>query len=157
MKETDNWYTPPEVLDLVKMFYSRVGSATNELYFDPCPVNPDFNGLEVDWAKDCFINPPYSNALKTRFVKKGFSEYAKTDNTGNYVWLFNYGCSLREVMKKSSAICLPYKRIKFIPGHESLRASSPRYDNVFIYWGKNVTDFAKVFNRLGIIYQPKFN
>jgi hypothetical protein len=28
--------------------------------FDPCPVNPEFDGLAIAWHGDAFVNPPYS-------------------------------------------------------------------------------------------------
>ena len=30
-------------------------------YFDPCPLNSNFNGLNISWKKRNFVNPPYSN------------------------------------------------------------------------------------------------
>jgi hypothetical protein len=44
MKDSDFWMTP------------------KELYppdcFDPCPVNPDFDGLKIAWHGKVFCNPP---------------------------------------------------------------------------------------------------
>ena len=41
--------------------------------FDPCPPNADFNGLEIEWKKSNFVNPPYDQqklwVLKFLIVK----------------------------------------------------------------------------------------
>ena len=39
--------------------------------FDPCPLHNDltkWNGLEKNWNKKNFINPPYSKGLKAKFI-----------------------------------------------------------------------------------------
>lgn len=41
-------------------------------FFDPCPVNPQWNGLEINWKKINFVNPPYT--LLQEFVAKAISE-----------------------------------------------------------------------------------
>ena len=28
---------------------------------DPCPINPSFDGLSVDWQPLCYVNPPYKD------------------------------------------------------------------------------------------------
>ena len=68
----DDWATPPA-------FYKKL----NDKYkfdFDPCPFQHDinlWNGLEVEYKKSNFINPPYSLELKTAFVKKAIEESKK--------------------------------------------------------------------------------
>lgn len=47
-KKSDNWSTPPEILARFKG------------YFDPCPLNPKWDGLNIAWKKYNFVNPPYS-------------------------------------------------------------------------------------------------
>lgn len=32
-----------------------------EGHFDPCPSNPNFNGLDIEWINPTFVNPPYNN------------------------------------------------------------------------------------------------
>lgn len=64
---TDNWATPPDLYkELNKEFHFN---------FDPCPLHPTFNGLEVDWYGNIFINPPYSNVAS--FLEKGLEEMDK--------------------------------------------------------------------------------
>ena len=44
--------------------------------FDPCPSNPTFNGLEIEWGKRNFVNPPYGKEIG-KWIKKGFEEWKK--------------------------------------------------------------------------------
>jgi site-specific DNA-methyltransferase (adenine-specific) len=43
--------------------------------FDPCPVNPKFDGLKVEWGEVNFVNPPYNNSKE--WIKKGYKEWKK--------------------------------------------------------------------------------
>lgn len=55
MAVRDNWRTP-------KTLYK----ALNEEFhfdFDPCPSNPNFDGLEAVWGISNFVNPPYGNVI----------------------------------------------------------------------------------------------
>jgi len=51
-KKTDNWQTPPELYKELNREF--------KFTFDPCPLNPTFDGLNIKWKKRCFVNPPYS-------------------------------------------------------------------------------------------------
>lgn len=43
--------------------------------FDPCPEDPDFDGLNCEWGRCNFINPPY-NRIKD-WVAKTHQEWEK--------------------------------------------------------------------------------
>lgn len=43
--------------------------------FDPCPSNPQFDGLTSEWGERNFVNPPYKYCKK--WVKKALEERAK--------------------------------------------------------------------------------
>lgn len=43
--------------------------------FDPCPENPTFDGLNIEWKERNFVNPPYKT-LKL-WIKKSYEEYKK--------------------------------------------------------------------------------
>ena len=55
-----------------------------EQFFDPCPVNPQWNGLDIDWRDLNYVNPPYSRergdkkTLLTQFVEKALDEKGTT-------------------------------------------------------------------------------
>lgn len=71
LKHSDNWKTPSP-------FYI-VLNAEFGFDFDPCPLNNDmsWDGLQIDWKKRNYINPPYSRKLKEAFVKKAIEESKK--------------------------------------------------------------------------------
>jgi len=76
--------------------------------FDPCPSNPNFNGLEIDWKKCNFVNPQYNK--QELWVKKAYEQSLK-----------NKICVLllpaRTDTKIFHEIILPYaKEIRFIKG-----------------------------------------
>lgn len=91
-RKTDNWATPKVMYE----FYIR-----ND-YFDPCPLNSEFNGLEIEWKEKNFVNPPYSK-IKL-FIDKSIEEHkkgkkvillipARTD-TKYFRKLVDYGCDI---------------------------------------------------------------
>jgi phage N-6-adenine-methyltransferase len=43
--------------------------------FDPCPSDPDFDGLAAEWGRSNFVNPPY-NGIKA-WAAKGYAEAQK--------------------------------------------------------------------------------
>lgn len=65
--ENQNWKTP-------KAFYQALDSEFG-FDFDPCPPNPDFDGLNIEWGERNFVNPPYNELPK--WVKKGYDESLK--------------------------------------------------------------------------------
>ena len=65
----DHWQTPPEL-------YKELDDEF-KFDFDPCPLKSTFNGLQTDWGKRNFVNPPYKKKLKEAFVKKAIEESKK--------------------------------------------------------------------------------
>jgi len=66
-KKTDDYKTP---LDL----YLKLDQEF-KFDFDPCPYQSSFNGLEINWKKSNFVNPPYSKVKE--FLKKAWEELDK--------------------------------------------------------------------------------
>ena len=65
----DDWETPKDLLKKIRKEFGR--------FFDPCPINPKFDGLKIEWKKVNYINPPYSRKLKEAFILKAFEESKK--------------------------------------------------------------------------------
>lgn len=63
----DNWKTPREVYEALDREFG--------FDFDPCPVNPSFDGLDIEWGQVNFVNPPYSNLRE--WCKKAFEQALK--------------------------------------------------------------------------------
>ena len=72
INHSDDWETPEYI-------YNELNK-TFEFDFDPCPYMHDiekWDGLEVDWGKRNFINPPYRRKTKEAFIKKAIKESKK--------------------------------------------------------------------------------
>ncbi len=63
--QRSNWRTP-------KKFYQELDKEF-DFDFDPCPPNPEFNGLKMKWKERNFVNPPYGREIG-KWLKKGFQE-----------------------------------------------------------------------------------
>ena len=65
----DDWATPKNLLNHLESEFGKM--------FDPCPINPKFDGLKIKWPKDktIFVNPPYSRKLKEAFIEKAHEEW----------------------------------------------------------------------------------
>ena len=63
-----DWRTPKELYDKLDEEF--------HFDFDPCPPDPDFNGLEISWGKCNFVNPPYGREI-IKWCKKAYEEALK--------------------------------------------------------------------------------
>jgi len=68
LRKSDVHETPDRVYDMI---YQLFGLSKDDM-FDPCPLNPDFDGLQIPWKKYNYVNPPYSHL--PQFVDKAISE-----------------------------------------------------------------------------------
>jgi hypothetical protein len=122
--QRQNWKTP-------KNFYKELNKEFN-FDFDPCPENPNFNGLEIEWGKRNFVNPPYS-ALSL-WIKKSYDEWRK----GKLVVML---IPARTDRKDFHEIILPYaSEIRFIKGRlkfDDQKNSAPFPSMLVIFGGNN--------------------
>lgn len=63
-----DWKTPKAVYQVL--------DAEFHFDFDPCPANPDFDGLSIEWGLCNFVNPPYGRKI-SKWVDKALEEYQK--------------------------------------------------------------------------------
>ena len=69
LNHKDDWVTPKKLYDLLDKEFN--------FDFDPCPLNPNFDGLKIRWGERNFVNPPYSRMLKESFIRKAFEQSQK--------------------------------------------------------------------------------
>jgi len=63
-----DWQTPDELYkELNKEFHFT---------FDPCPVDPEFDGLKISWKKRNYVNPPFGREIG-KWLNKGYEESLK--------------------------------------------------------------------------------
>lgn len=62
------WIIPPEIYDPLNKEF--------KFTFDPCPLNPDFDGLKVEWGISNWVNPPFWAGI-TAWVRKAIEEQKK--------------------------------------------------------------------------------
>jgi hypothetical protein len=69
------WQTPAA---LIESLTEEFGSL-----FDPCPKDPDFDGLAIPWpmGEAIFVNPPYARGEIAQWVLKCFQEWEARGQT----------------------------------------------------------------------------
>jgi len=113
-----------------KLFFSsldQTGRTPKKLYdvldkefsfdFDPCPTNPTFDGLNINWKGSNFINPPFKD--QRMWIKKAYEESL----TGKTCVML---LPSRTDTRIFHEVILPYaKEIRFIKG----RLKFEQYEN----------------------------
>lgn len=97
----DNWETPKEFME--KLVYEFGGM------FDPCPLDHEFDGLNIEWAMINFVNPPYDKIIKEKFINKARKEQLEGKTS---IMLLPVSTST----KIFHEVILPNAEIRFIKG-----------------------------------------
>lgn len=108
----DHYRTPPDILRAVEHVFP--------FYYDPCPANPDFDGLSVWWPPEAYINPPFGDYGK--WAAWGLRQ------PGPQIWMCNTNNAsswYQELLRASSAMVLFSYRVKFIDPRTGAPAKRP--------------------------------
>lgn len=111
----DDWKTPDWLLAEIREEFGE--------FFDPCPLNADFDGLSVEWGAVNYINPPYSRKLKEAFIRKAFEESQK-----DKVCVMLLPVSTSTVIFHE--IIYPYAEIRFLRGRVKFEGVNSRGERV---------------------------
>jgi site-specific DNA-methyltransferase (adenine-specific) len=101
----DDWETPDWLLDKIRAEFGE--------FFDPCPLDANFNGLEVDWKKVNYINPPYNRKDKEAFILKAYGESQKGNTSIMLLPVSTSTVIFHEVILKHAEIRFLRGRVKF--------------------------------------------
>lgn len=143
--ESDEWNTPPEILDLV-------GDVLGKIDLDPCCNDGDQNvpakhvlrraddGLQHTWRGKVYMNPPYGDAV-TAWIDKLIEEHV-SGNVPEAIALVAARVDTKWFQKlEPYRICFVRGRLKF--GDSENSATFP---SAAIYFGKKVSRFVQVFS-----------
>lgn len=133
LKINDDWKTPQNLYD----------SLDKEFHFDPCPYMNDanlWNGLEIEWGKSNFVNPPYSRKLKEEFIRKAYKEYQK----GKIIVMLLPVSTSTKIFYE---IILPNCEIRFLRGRVKFEGINS--------FGEVVTNKCGMFDGMICIFRPK--
>lgn len=144
----DEWQTPQYIL-------SRVAKTFPEGSLDPCPPNPEFDGLSFHWDRygSCFfVNPPFSEMKE--WVLHGLQQLEFPGN--QMIWLCNHKHDtrwFRQLFNKASAWCLLTDRIKFVHPETGKQGSTliNQRQTIFFFGIRNLDLFEKSFSDIGMV------
>jgi site-specific DNA-methyltransferase (adenine-specific) len=103
LSTNDIWSTPKEV-------YQTLDAEFN-FDFDPCPIGPTFDGLEVEWGNSNFVNPPYSKLAA--WIQKSYQEWKKGKTVVLLIPSRTDTKAWHEYIMKASSIRFIKGRLKF--------------------------------------------
>jgi len=103
----DNWATPKEVYNYLDQEF--------HFDFDPCPLNHSFDGTQVEWGLNNFVNPPYSRSLKEAFIRKAFEESKKGKTSVMLLPVSTSTKIFHEIIYPNAEIRFWKGRINFLP------------------------------------------
>ena len=97
----NDWETPDYILNDIRKEFGK--------FFDPCPIDPDFDGLSIEWKDINYVNPPYDRKNKEAFINKAYKESLKGKTC---IMLLSVSTS----SKIFHEIIYPYAEIRFVRG-----------------------------------------
>src|SRR4028118_1054283 len=107
----------------------------------------DDDGLAQRWYGRGWCNPPYGRRVN-QWLEKALLSYQTGEIEAAILLLNRTGAAWYSRLKKRvSAVCEVQRRIAFID-ESGQPQKSPRYYNDFLYLGRNVKTFKRVFGKL---------
>jgi hypothetical protein len=157
---SDERYTPPHVLDVVRRF--------DRIACDPCtvPGNPcgaayahtlADNGLEFSWTMMpgvVYVNPPYSRGQLPLWVEKCYKEALRG---AEVVALIPSDLGSRAGQRAAStadALCFVKGRLTF-GTPDGAMPQGAKQPSVLVYWGERAKRFALIFSELGVVWRKQ--
>jgi len=155
----NEWYTPAEYISLVRDVMGAIDldpascAEANKTIGAVKFFTQREDGLRHDWIGRVWLNPPYSRTLVPQFAEKLKNEVV-SGNTTEAIGVFHNTTDTRwfhSLAEVCAAICFPNRRIKFYRGED---VAAPVNGQMFMYFGKHPSVFAKCFVAIGNIWRP---
>lgn len=164
IRDSDSWFTPSHYVEMAREVMGEIdldpfsSKAANrhiraKRYFDV-----KSNAFEKQWFQDqgrVFMNPPYGRQLVNASVDIFLSNWSEERITQAVV-LVNNATETRwfqALLRSSSALCLPSKRIAF-ETNDGKNVSGNTRGQAFFYFGHRIQKFSDVFGFIGAVLLP---
>lgn len=149
---SNEWYTPKEYVDAVREVMGGIDLDPASSYQANDTVKAaefyteDDDGLRQPWGGRVFLNPPYGK-LGPAFIRKLVQELDGAVTEA--ILLVNANATETEWFRPcfDGVLCFTDHRIDFESPREKKNSST--HGSVFVYFGRNAGDFARVFKRFG--------
>lgn len=105
-----NWRTPKDLYKILNKEFN--------FDFDPCPTNPIFDGLSIEWGKSNFVNPPYGREIG-KWISKGYNEWQKGKTVVFLIPSRTDTIWWHKIIMKADEIRFVEGRLKFSEYHNS--------------------------------------
>ncbi len=163
--KSQEWYTPAHYIEAVREVMGAIDldPASCELANETVKAAQFFNtsddGLKHSWPGRVFLNPPYGRiggrSSAAVWSQRLIDQYT-AGTTEEAILLVNACPGDKWFMPLfQRPLCFTDHRIRFY--NEQGQSSQPTKGNAFVYFGLNVTRFANVFDRFGVIVVPGEN
>jgi phage N-6-adenine-methyltransferase len=124
--KSDKWATPQKLYD----------ELNDEFHFDfdPCPITweeGDVNGLDIEWGKSTFVNPPYSKVSK--WIEKAHTEWKKGKKVVMLINAITDTIAFHKFIYNQAELRFIKGRIKFVNPNSPKLAPSPKPSMLVIF------------------------
>ncbi len=153
----NEWYTPPKFIEAAREVMggidtdpasSKIANKTVKAgeYYDT-----KTDGLEQEWGKTVWINPPYSQPEISQFCdalieKLGTGEVQEACALVNNATETSFGQTL---LQACDAVCFPSGRIKFLDTQGNAKGA-PLQGQMVVYFGDDADKFCSEFAEFGV-------
>lgn len=161
---TDQWYTPIEIIDRVKLVFGGTidldpasCEVANKTVKAISYIEEQEDGLKHQWFGNIFCNPPYSKPKIAQFCEKVVEEY-EIKNINSAIYLLKEGAT-NAWFRPLRLYLTGYldKRVKFIDGTTGKICESPRSGHCLIYLGREKDKFINIMSEGGFCYFPNID
>jgi len=156
------WYTPAEFIQMARQVMGEIDTdpasseAANEVVEAETYYTEEDDGLQAEWHGSVWMNPPYAAGVVNAFTTKLCEEIDAGHCTQAIVLLNNSTDTkwFAELVALASAVCFKTGRIAFVNSDGDAIAGAAQ-GQVFLYFGRRVRSFCKVFSSIGWIAEVK--
>jgi phage N-6-adenine-methyltransferase len=154
------WYTPLKFIEAARTVMGSIDldpascEFANETVDATAFYSEENDGLIQEWKGKVWMNPPYSQPHIMSFMTKLVEEVA-SGNVTDAITLTNNSTDtgwFHTAAKAANALCFTSGRIRFVS--QTKKSNSPTQGQVFLYFGTDVSGFAKVFGEFGLVVTP---